>query len=627
MCGICGSIGLQGQPAERAAIERMCAALVHRGPDAQGVQIIGEAGLGQRRLSIIDLDPRSTAPLANEDGTVWVTFNGEIYNFRELRERLRDRGHRFRTESDTEVLVHLYEEHGAACVHELRGMFAFAIWDARRRRLFAARDRLGKKPFYYTQDANGFRFASELQALVRQPGFDRTPDYAAIDAYLRWQYVPSPLTAFAGVRKLPAGHTLSLGPDAELRVERYWRPPTPAPLTGPVAAIEEELVARLREAVRVRLVSDVPLGAFLSGGIDSGAVVALMAQETGRPVQTFSIGLEGNADDERPYARLVAERYGTEHHEFVIRPDAAALLPELVRHYGEPFADSSAVPTYYLARETRRHVTVALSGDGGDESFAGYDTYASVLRWGRADVLPRPLRAALAAGVGGAAEAMPYGNLSARVARAAALFAGTAAERYRLQMMTFKPQERDAAYTDDFRARLVAALGERGSHGRADSPAGATELDWMMREDQATYLPDALMVKVDIASMANSLEVRSPFLDHEFMAFAASIPAGLKRARGPGKLILRSALHGLLPEPVLHKRKTGFGIPVAHWLRNDLRALMQGALLDERAAARGLFRRAFVSRIVAEHVAGRRDWSNRLWALLCLELWFREFVD
>ncbi len=615
MCGIAGKVRFDGRAVAPEEIAAMCATLVHRGPDDQGVWTAHNVGLGQRRLAIIDLDHRAAAPLANEDGSVWVTFNGEIYNYRDLRRELDALGHTFRSESDTEVLVHLYEAFGTRMVEKLRGMFAFAIWSEKEQRLFAARDRFGKKPFVYTRTPHAFLFASEIKALLVDDSVAATPNFHAIDEYLTSQYVPSPLTAFDGIEKLPAGHTLMCDARGNLRVERYWAPPDAAKSGASEAELAEELLAHLREAVRMRLVSDVPLGAFLSGGIDSSTVVALMAETSGR-VQTFSVGFDEDEFSELAAARVVAERFGTDHHELVVRPDVANVLPMLVHHYNEPFADSSAVPTYYVSQMTRQHVTVALSGDGGDESFAGYGNYRDVLRWRRADAIPAPLRRAAASML----RALPRTNTSARIRRGAAMAAGTLPQRFRLQTTILKPEEKELAYTPKMRALL------------ADKPASPIALpwseemdalDWMTRHDQSFYLPDCLMVKVDIASMANGLEVRAPLLDHIVAEFAATIPSELRA----GKRILKCAMRKLLPEEILARPKQGFALPVAKWLRGELRPLLEATLLDARAASRGLIDAKFTRRIVGEHVAGKRDWSNRLWALVFLELWFREWID
>ena len=603
----------------------MCQALVHRGPDAEGIYTAPHIGLGQRRLSIIDLSREAVAPLANEDGSVWITFNGEIYNFRELRAELLGRGHVFRTATDTEVVVHLYEEYGVESLAHLRGMFAFALWDSRRKRLFAARDRLGKKPFYYARTPGAFIFASEVQAVLVDPDVSVAPNYIAIDEYLTHQYVPSPMTAFSGISKLPAGHLLLCDVDGAVEVQRYWQPVIAEKLRASAAEIEQELLERLREAVRLRLVADVPLGAFLSGGVDSSAIVALMAEASDRPVKTFSIGFEDDAYNELPHARQVATWLGTDHHEFVVQANASEVLPLLVRHYGEPFADSSALPTYYLSRMTREHVTVALSGDGGDENFGGYENYAQVAAWARADALPRPVRA-LSRGLARALDRLPYSGAKDRASRGLQMIGGPLPERYRLQSTILKPGEKRAVYTSEFWALLRAGASANGRSALAWDE-DTDPLDWMTCRDLRSYLPDCLMVKVDIASMANSLEVRCPFLDHPVVEFAAGIPSALRRDASGGKVILKRAVRGLLPPGLVDRRKSGFVVPLAAWFRTDLADLLRETLLGDRARRRGLFAPRFLDRMVSEQIAGRRDWSSRLWALLWLELWFQEFID
>jgi asparagine synthase (glutamine-hydrolysing) len=630
MCGICGKLSFTSEHVERAALARMCARLVHRGPDAEGIHVEGRAGLGQRRLSIIDLSRGAVAPLPNEDRTVWVTFNGEIYNFLELRAELVDRGHVFRTSTDTEVIVHLYEEYGVECLSRLKGMFAFGLWDEPKQRLFVARDRLGKKPLFYASTATGFVFASSVAALLENPELTTAPNYRALDDYLTYQYVPSPETAFTGLYKLPPGHYLTCGADATLAVQRYWRPPFPGQNVRADAdprELEAELLERLREAVRVRLISDVPLGAFLSGGIDSSAIVALMAQANSRPVKTFSIGFEEQDFDELPYARQLAKRYGTEHHEFTVRPDAAAILPGLVRHYGEPFADASALPTYYLSKLTREHVTVALSGDGGDENFAGYENYRIVAAWSQANRIPGAARRVVHGGIDTMLERLPFHPLPARVGRASAMFASELAERFRLQSSVLKPEEKRALYTTRFGGLLSEAGASRCGPGAVRADPDVDPLAWMAWHDLQFYLPDCLMVKVDVASMANSLEVRAPLLDHELVEFAATIPSVLKRNGSGGKVIFKRALAGLVPAETLERPKKGFGVPLQRWFRSDLLDLARGTLLDARARRRDLFRPDRLRQLVEDHAAGRRDWSHRLWALVWLELWFREFID
>lgn len=626
MCGIAGKFSFDGSVAERALIEKMCAAIVHRGPDAEGILIAPYIGLGQRRLSIIDLSEAAVPPLCNEDASVWLVFNGEIYNFQALRDDLQARGHVFRTRTDTEVIIHLYEEFGEACVSHLRGMFAFALWDGRRKRFFAARDRVGKKPFFYCRKHRTLTFASSVSALLADPDISVAPNFHAIDEYLCRQYVPAPITAFEGVEKLPAAHYLICDSAGKMQIVRYWAPPigTIEPDLDNREEARREILESLQEAVRLRMVSDVPLGALLSGGIDSGALVALMSTESGQRVKTFSVGFEGDPDNELPYARYVAERYDTDHHEFLVNTSVVDALPSLVRHYGEPFADSSAIPTYFISQMARQHVTVALSGDGGDESFSGYSRYGELLRWRPLEHIPVSLRSHVFGRMAGIFRRLPYGRVASRLARACRMAAGSRSDLYTTYMSVFKDEERAVCY----RGPLQSMLGSASYGGEpASTRVDAEFLDWMMNHDQHHYLPDCLMVKADVASMAHGLELRSPFLDHEFMRLAARIPASLKRRGMQGKLILRETVSELLPEEVLNKRKTGFGVPLAKWFRSDLGEMLNGVLLDDRAVRRGLFDYTCVRRMVDEQIAGRQDWSNRLWALLFLELWFREFID
>jgi asparagine synthase (glutamine-hydrolysing) len=607
-------------------LERMCDAMRHRGPDAAGYHVESGIALGQRRLSIIDLSDAATPPLTNETNRIWIAFNGEIYNFKELREWLQGRGHRFRTASDTEVIVHLYEEVGTDCLQRLRGMFAFALWDGERERFFAARDRLGKKPFFYAYTPSGLVFGSSIQAVLADPSISRDPDFAAIHLYLSRQYVPSPLTAFAAIRKLEPGHYLLWERGRQVESRAYW---TPAPGNAEGRSEDElapELLELLRESVRLRMVADVPLGALLSGGIDSGTVVALMAQESARPVKTFSIGLEETEMNELPFARRVAERYGTDHTELIVRPEMANVLPILVRHYGEPFADSSAIPTYYVSQLARRGVTVALSGDGGDEAFGGYEHYEHTLRWSKLDALPQLVRAAAVGPFERLFDLMPFTDATSKASRGLSLVRHALPQRYLIQTSIFKPQEMRAAYSPRFRSLI------RHQSCMASQPAlqwhpGDDPLGWMTRHDMRAYLPDCLMVKVDVAAMAHGLEVRCPLLDQRVVEFALTVPSRLKRHDGVGKLLLRKVAASLLPAEILTKPKTGFGIPLRKWLQEDLAAMMRNTLLDDVALRRDLFHRPFVRGLVDAHISGRRDWSSRLWALMVLELWFREFVD
>lgn len=604
----------------------MCAGLEHRGPDARGVFCEGRAGLGIQRLRILDL-VTGDQPIYNEDRTVAVVLNGEIYNFQQLRADLLARGHRFTTQGDTEVIVHLYEEHGEDCVRHLHGMFAFALWDARREQLLLARDRVGKKPLHYALRDGVLSFASELGSLLADREIPRDVDHEAIDCYLAYGYVPHPLSAYRAARKLPPAHTLLLR-DGRAELRRYWRLDYGPKLRGVgVPELGERIREALRAATRRRLIADVPLGAFLSGGIDSSAVVAAMAQESSGTVKTFSIGFEHEGFDELPHARRIAERFGTDHEEFVVRPDAVAVLPRIVRHHGEPFADPSAVPSYYLAELTRRHVTVALNGDGGDESFGGYTRYVANRLAARLDGLPAPLRRAL----GAAGERLPAGgdvstplNRARRLSRALTL---DPPERYAGYVGCFDQQGRSALYSADFRAACAATPAADVIAGPWRSASGAAILEVMLEVDMSTYLVDDLIAKIDIATMAHGLEARSPFLDHELMELAASIPAELKVRGAQKKWILREALRDWLPDETLDRPKQGFSIPESDWLRGDLAGFAREVLLDPATLDRGYFEPGAVRALIDRHAAGADVEARRVWALLMLELWHRECVD
>lgn len=626
MCGIVGKLNFNGDSVTSQEIKAMADTIVYRGPDDEGSYCHGGIGLGQRRLAIIDLRRESTAPLSNEDGTIWIVFNGEIYNFQELRGRLVEQGHVFRTGSDTEVIVHLYEQYGVECLQHLRGMFAFVIWDSAKQWLFAARDRLGKKPFFYTTSSSRFLFASEIKAITVDPSVVAKPNFNAIDRYLTCQYVPAPLTAFADIHKLQAGHYLLCTGRNNVRVRPYWLPGQvpKTTLTQPEAA--ERLLDILKDAVRLRMIADVPIGAFLSGGVDSGAVVALMAMQSASPVKTFSIGFNEERYNELPFARLLAERYGTEHHEFTVMPSALEILPRLIRHYNEPFADSSSIPTYYVSEATRQHVTVALSGDGGDESFAGYQHYEMMRRLAAFDWLPQALR-----GAGARVLRLPLTRMAGyapaiKMDKALTMIGSGMAQRYHHYLGILKDQEKARLYTPHLR-ELIDRSREESDHWDILWANMKDQLDWMMAHDQTHYLPDCLMVKTDIASMANSLEVRCPLLDHELVEFAWSLPSNWKMNGHQRKVIFKQAVQKLLPQEIFEKPKTGFAVPLATWFRTDLAPLLKDTLLSEQAAARNLFDPSVLRCMVDDQLTGRRDWANRLWALLCLELWLREFID
>jgi asparagine synthase (glutamine-hydrolysing) len=626
MCGIVGQARADFAPVDAAVLERMCSALEHRGPDSRGLHRDEGVGLGIQRLRVIDL-ATGDQPIYNEDRSVAVVLNGEIYNYRELRRHLEQRGHRLSTQGDTEVIAHLYEDEGAACVRRLHGMFAFALWDARRRRLVLARDRVGKKPLFYSEGAGVLSFASELAALMQDPEISREVDHQALDCYLTYLCVPAPMSAFRAVRKLPPA-TMLVYQDGRLTTERYWRLDygRKRPVRS-AAEVQEELRDHIRAAVRRRMIADVPLGAFLSGGIDSSAVVTAMAEASSRPVKTFSIGFEQEGYNELPAARLIAERYGTDHHEFVVRPDAISIVPSLVRRYGEPFADSSAIPSYYLAQMTRRHVTVALNGDGGDESFAGYNRYLSNLLARRLEGLPLSLRRALASVVGRLPADQDMASTLNRVHRLVGTMALDPPSRYAEYHSAFLKHEREQLYTAEYRRHIGHSVADDVIRRPWLDATGRSALDVMLEVDVNTYLPNDLLVKMDIATMAHSLEARSPFLDHELMEFAASLPAGLKVRGAAKKALLRDALRGWVPDSILDAPKRGFSVPMAHWLRGELKSYAMEALLDPVARGRGYFREPYVRRLLDDHVAARADNSFRIWTLLIFELWHREFVD
>ncbi len=623
MCGIAGKVDRDaGVPA--ALVERMCERQAHRGPDSRGIFSGDGVGLGIQRLRVIDLET-GDQPIYNEDRSVVVVLNGEIYNYRELRRELEGRGHSFSTHGDTEVIVHLYEEEGPDLVQRLSGMFAFALWDERRRRLLIARDRVGKKPLFYSERGGSLSFASELGALMADPAITREVDPAAIDCYLAYGYIQAPRSIWSSVKKLPPAHTL-VWEDGQTRIERYWRLDYSRKLDAPLPELEEELRSRVSAAVRRRMIADVPLGALLSGGVDSAIVVSEMAEAAPDRVKTFSIGFAQEEYNELPLARLTAERFGTDHEEFTVEPDAIEVVPKLVRHYGEPFADSSAIPSFYLAELTRREVTVALNGDGGDESFAGYLRYVANNLSGGLDLIPRPLRRGAAAAaerllrLGDARGLRSYGR------RFLTSIGEDAPGRYADHVCIFNRSERG----DLLGEAALAAVGTETADviaGPWRAASGSSRLDVLLETDVDTYLPGDLLVKMDIASMAYSLEARSPLLDPELMQFAASLPARYKARLTDKKWILRRAYRDRVPDEVLDGKKRGFGVPLGAWFRNELRDFTREVLLDPVSLDRGLVRAEPVRALLDQHDLGGADRSMQIWSLLMLELWHREFVD
>jgi len=626
MCGILGIINLErGRPADERAAREMAAAQVHRGPDDEGFYFNGPVALGMRRLAIIDL-PGGHQPMANEDGSVWVVFNGEIYNFAELRAELLERGHQFRTHSDTEVLVHLYEEHGDDLVTRLNGMFAFALWDERRARLLAARDRMGEKPLYFTDTPGAFVFASELKSLLAHPGVGRRLNLRALRKYLSYEFVPSPHSMIEGVRKLRPAHRL-IWERGGWREERYWGLSYEGErLRLGAEEAAEEVRGRLREAVRLRLVADVPLGVLLSGGIDSSAVAALACEEAGGRVRTFSIAFAEPSFDESHYARAVAARLGTEHHEqrFTER-DMLAVVPEIPRLLDEPLGDGSLIPTFLLSRETRRHVTVALGGDGGDELFAGYPTYVAHRLAGYYRGLPGLLRRGLiepaVARLPVSTENLSFDFRAKRFIRGAGLPAGT---RHAVWMGSYDAAEQSRLLAPE----VLAACPDEEVFDEVrayDGLNGADAVEPMMRLDATHYLPECVLFKVDRASMAASLEVRAPFLDHTLVEFLTRLPVGLKLRGLTTKYVLKRAMRGRLPREVTDRPKKGFGMPVAKWVKGELRPLVRETFSPERLRRRGLFNPDYVSRLLDEHEGGRADHRKLIWTLLMFELWPQEF--
>ncbi len=625
MCGITGIVRSDGAPIDRELLARMNEAIHHRGPDEDGFYLNDGVGLAMRRLAIIDLKT-GQQPIPNSDRSAWIVFNGEIYNYRELRKQLEGLGHHFETDSDTEAIVHAYDQYGTDCPKYLRGMFALAIWDTRSRSLFLARDRVGKKPLLYAQVDGQLIFGSEFSALLEHPAISREVDYEAIHHYLSFICVPAPLTAYRAIRKLEPGHWL-LWQNGEIKTERYWQ----LDFTNKIKITEEEagerVVALLRDAVRVRLMSEVPLGAFLSGGIDSSAVVALMAQESSEPVKTFSIGFDEQDFSELHHAKRVAEHIGADHHEFVVRPNAMEILPTLVEHYGEPYADPSAIPSYYVSRETRAHVTVALNGDGGDECFAGYERYAGMNIAQTYANLPGSFLNRVIANVANALPAKSRKNPISKAQRFVAAASLEPVERYFRWISAFDEAAKRSLYTEGMREATARLRSADFIEPWFANVNGAGIVDAALWADTMTYLPNDLLVKMDIASMAVSLEARSPFLDHHLMEFAASLPESLKLRRLKTKYLLKRVLKRLVPEENLTRRKMGFGVPIAHWFRGSLQPLLREKLLSARAFNRGLFKPDAVRDLVEEHVAHKNDHSHRLWTLLMLELWFERFID
>ena len=639
MCGICGIYNFDGQPVDNDLLQKMNNTLVHRGPDDEGYYVNtgrlggweagrkgrGNIGLGHRRLSIIDLDS-GKQPMGNEDGSVQVVFNGEIYNFLELRQQLQSKGHIFRTRSDTEVLVHGYEEWGVECVHRLRGMFAFAIWDEEEKILFLARDRLGIKPLYYYCDRHRIIFASELKAILEDLTVSKDLDLEALSDYLSFGYVPCPKTIFKSICKLPPGHVL-IRSVAGIEVKQYWDLKFQPDIHTSADEFCERIVETLEESIRLRLISDVPLGAFLSGGIDSSVVVAIMSRLIRNPVVTNSIGFTRREYSELDYARSTSKLFATDHHEYVVSPDAVDVVNRLSRYFDEPFADSSSIPTYYVSKMTRKNVTVALSGDGGDENFAGYRRYYF-------DRLENSMRAILPASfrqhvIGSLARIYPKADWLPQMFRAKTLLTNISQDPvygYFNSMSHFLPEMKNSVLSPEIKRNLRGYNSIdvfRRHYENADTGDTLSRIQYV---DFKTYLVDDILTKVDRASMANSLEVRVPILDHKFVELVAQIPSYLKLNGKTSKYIFKKAVGRLLPDEILNRKKMGFSIPVCEWLKKELKPLVHDTILSKTFEERALFNTQYVHWLYKQHVSGMRDFTQPLWALLSFELWARRFM-
>ncbi|MBU0951929.1 MAG: asparagine synthase (glutamine-hydrolyzing) [Elusimicrobia bacterium] len=632
MCGICGIFNFGGnKPVTEPEIRLMCDLIRHRGPDDEGIYTTGNAGLGIRRLSIIDLQT-GHQPIHNEDSSIWTVLNGEIYNFQEVRQALIQKGHKFYTKTDTEVIVHSYEEYGENCVDQLRGMFAFAVWDNRKKQIFIARDRIGKKPLFYTVAGNSLVFASEMKSILAHLKSTPEIDLSAIHLFLTYQYIPGPGTIFKTIKRLQPASTLLCKLDGQIKIEQYWNIDFRKKTQLSFNDAKTRLVELLTESTKLRMISDVPLGAFLSGGLDSSIITGLMSKLSSKPVKTFSIGFEEETFSELGYAKIVANHFKTDHHEFIVKPHFIDILPKLLWHYDQPFADTSALPSYYVAKETRSHVTVALNGDGGDENFAGYLRHKAMKG---AIYFSWPFRLLGSKLTNKLASLIPHTESS------------NARSRFRYMHRLFSalaqpPQTRNViwhAYFDNETKNKIYSTNMKEHFSgndaysylentflNAPAPSGDT-IDRTLYTDLMTYLPECLLVKMDIASMANSLETRSPLLDHKLIEFTSSLPSNWKLHNLTSKYIFKEAFKDILPEQILKRGKQGFGIPVGKWFKNELRDYSHNVLLDSKSLNRGYFDKTEMRNLLDEHVTGKNDHGYRIWALLVLELWHRIYID
>lgn len=623
MCGICGVVNIEHEdPVKSDILKEMCDVIKHRGPDDEGFLLDGHVGIGMRRLSIIDLNT-GKQPISNENGSVWIVFNGEIYNHIELRHELEKKGHQFKTKTDTEAIVHAYEEWGENCVQKLNGMFGFAIWDKRKQMMFIARDRIGIKPMYYFFDGKRLIFGSELKSILKAEDIPKRVDLQALDNFLTFEYIPAPLSIFQDIKKLPAGYYLTLR-NGNIKVRNYWE------LNFQANGLDERSVQNnlkelLQDAVKIRLMSDVPLGAFLSGGIDSSTTVALMAQVMDQPVKTFSIGFEDSTYNELEYARMIAKKFNTDHHEFIIKPDAVELTEQLIGFLDEPFGDFSIFPTYLVSKMARDYVTVVLSGDGGDELFAGYDPYIADRLFAKYAKIPRFIRNGVIAKM---ADIIPptskkkgFINRTKRFIEGAKLPEDLHHTRW---MIFLQELEKEMLYADDMKSgitendpyKFIRHYFANSAYNKND------EVSRQLYVDIKTYLVDDILVKVDRMSMATSLEARVPFLDHRFVEFSATIPSSMKLKSNMTKYILKKSMEDILPHDILYRGKEGFSIPIKNWLKNELKPMLTDTLSTEKVKREGFFNPDYINRLIKEHLKGKENHSHRLWALMMFGMWY-----
>lgn len=627
MCGIVGKYNLQpGEPVSSELIKAMCDKIIYRGPDDSGVYVDGEIGLGHRRLSIIDLSELGHQPMASQDKMIWITYNGEIYNFQVLRDDLITKGYTFKSNTDTEVIIYLYQEYGVGCLKYLRGMFAFVIWDQRKSILFLARDRIGKKPLFYYHDGRTFVFASEIKSILEDPSVKKEINFLAFYDYFKYLYVPDPKTIYKNIYKLEPGHFLICSKDRLEKIE-YWDVSFEKELSMDLEDISEELLRILNESVKLRMISDVPLGAFLSGGIDSSGVVALMARQQNDPITTCSIGFDSKDYDEIRFARMIAGRFKTNHHEFTVKEKAEEVLTDLAYWFEEPFADSSAVPTYYVSKLAKQKVTVALSGDGGDENFAGYEKYyLDDLENRIRSKIPRSIRKLILPSLANILSTFNYSlfqrgntllNTLSFESDYGFYLTNTFFDDKLWDRIVNEDVKRELGYYDPFSVT-------KHYYNKADTD---NHLSKILYTDLKSYLPGDILVKVDRMSMANSLEVRTPILDHNVIELAASIPASLKYNRGEKKYVLKHAFGQILPREIMYRKKMGFSVPLADWFRGELKGMASHYLFSSDAGLMQFFNMAPLVRIWEMHQSGKGNCATILWSLLMFELWYREFME